>query len=66
MDLCWKKCWLNRDVFVIAEQLLHTVKAFSASHTSEWVGDGKRLEDDTAGTADPKGIVHTPKGCYMP
>ena len=42
--------------FFIAEQCLHRVKAFSASHTAlpaSRLGVHKKLGGDAAGTADP-------------
>ena len=50
--------WIRaeKDVFVIAEQCLHTVKAFPASHPNPPAsrqGVHKKLCGDTAGTADP-------------
>ena len=44
------------DVLVIAEQRLHSVKAFSVSHVvppTSRLGVHKKLRGDTAGTADP-------------
>jgi len=52
-------------VLVIAEQFLHSVKAFSASHPlspARRLGVHKKLGGDTAGTADP----NWPKGFSIP
>lgn len=48
---------LIQNVFVVAEQVLHRVEAFSAFHTDTLVrslGMHGRLGGDTAGTGDPK------------
>jgi len=44
----------NREVFVIAEQCLHSIKASSASHTAP-TASGLRVHKELggAGTADP-------------
>ena len=52
-------------VLVTAEQCLHRVKAFSASHTTppaSRLGVHEKLGGDTAGTADP----NCPKGYSIP
>lgn len=36
-----KQCWQHRNVLIIAEQYLHSVKAFSSSHTThQWLSRG--------------------------
>ena len=55
----------NKDVLVIAEQWLHSIKAFYFSHAAPPVsqlGVHKKLGGDTAGTADP----NRPKGYSRP
>lgn len=47
---------LHTDVLVIAEQCLHSAKAFSAAHAApaaRGLGVHEKLGGDTAGTADP-------------
>lgn len=50
-----------RDIFVIAEQCLHIIKAFSASAVSG-LGKHQKLGEDTAEIADP----NWPNGYLMP
>lgn len=55
LDLCWKKYWYCRDIFIIAKQCLHRAKVLSDSHITPPVsklGMYKNLGGD-AGTADP-------------
>ena len=51
-----KTVLINTDGLAVAEQCLHSVKAFSVSHPAppaSRLGVGKELGGDTAGTSDP-------------
>lgn len=61
--MCWKECWLYRDVLAIAEQFLYRIKAFPAPHTALPVSTlrvGKKSGGDRAGMADPTDHRHIP------
>lgn len=54
----------NRDVFTIAEQCLHSIKAFSASHLpASGLRVQKELGGDTGRTADPRNIPFHTASC---
>jgi len=63
--ICDQNILENIGDLAIAEQCLHSVKAFSASHAAlpaSRLGVHKRLGGDTDGTADPK----RPQGYSIP
>jgi len=63
--LCAENCIDNREMFSLLLSSTYTVKASSASPTTQpanGLGVHKKLGGDTAGTADPNG----PKGYSIP
>lgn len=56
LGLCSKQCWQHKVVFLIVEQGLHRVKAFSASHPIppvQRLGVLGKLGENIVRTADP-------------